>query len=71
MLTAVQVEPRDGGLLIGEARPLFNTGLQPATGHFWDISADGERVLALETISERDTPNISVVVNWLAGKDGR
>jgi len=64
MLTAVQVEARNGGLLIGEATPLLNTGLQPVIGHFWGLSPDGESVLALETISERNAPNISVVVNW-------
>jgi hypothetical protein len=71
MLTSVQIEPRDGGLLIGEAKPLFNTGLQPSTGHSWALSEDGESVLALETTSERGAPNISVVVNWLAERSLR
>ncbi len=69
---AVRVEPRDGGLLIGEATPLYNTRLQPYGNYFWALSPDGERVLAMETGSEHDAPNLSVVVNWLdAVRQGR
>jgi Tol biopolymer transport system component len=71
VLTAVQIERRDGGLLIGETKPLFNTGLQPATGHFWALSDDGEKILALETIDEGHAPNISVVVNWPTSRSQR
>jgi Tol biopolymer transport system component len=70
-LTAVQVEPRAGGLLVGETTPLFNTRLQPSGVHFWALSPDGERVLAMETISDYDAPNLSVVVNWLEAGSGR
>ncbi len=70
-LTAVRVEPRDGGLLIGEATPLFNTRLQPSGSHFWALSPDGENVLVMETISDHDAPNLSVVVNWLEAGSGR
>ncbi len=71
-ITAVRVEPRDGGLLIGEATPLYNTRLQPFGNYFWALSPDGERVLAMETGSEHDAPNLSVVVNWLdAVRQGR
>jgi serine/threonine protein kinase/Tol biopolymer transport system component len=65
MITAVRVDAREGGLLIGEATPLFNTRLQPYGNYFWALSPDGERVLAMETGSEHDAPNLSVVVNWL------
>jgi Tol biopolymer transport system component len=71
MLTAVQVEPRAGGLLIGETTPLFNTRLQPSGPQFWALSPDGERVLAMETVSDHDAPNLSVVVNWLDAGSGR
>ena len=64
-ITSVLVEPRDGGLLIGEATPLYNTRLQPSGYFFWALSPDGERVLAMETGTEHDAPNLSVVVNWL------
>ena len=69
-LTAVAVESRAGGLLIGEAVPLFNTGVQPFGNHFWAISDDGERALVLETMTEQETPNLSVVVNWLDAVGG-
>ncbi len=69
-LTAVAVEGRGGGLLIGEATGLFNTRLQPAGSHFWSMSPDGERILALETMTEHDSPNLSVIVNWPALRGG-
>ncbi|MEX1311157.1 MAG: protein kinase [Candidatus Sulfomarinibacteraceae bacterium] len=69
-LTAVAVESRAGGLLIGEAVPLFNTGVQPFGNHFWAISDDGERALVLETMTEQETPNLSVVINWLDAVGG-
>ena len=69
-LVAVAVESRAGGLLIGEAVPLFNTGVQPFGNHFWAISDDGERTLVLETITEMEAPNLSVVVNWLDAVGG-
>jgi serine/threonine protein kinase/Tol biopolymer transport system component len=69
-LTAVAAEGRDGGLLIGEAVPLFNTMVQPFGSHFWALSEDGDRALVLETMSEQDAPNLSVVVNWPATVGG-
>jgi len=69
-LIAVVVESRAGGLLIGEAVTLFNTGVQPFGNHFWAISEDGERTLVLETMTEMDAPNLSVVVNWLDAVGG-
>ena len=70
-ITAVGIEPRAGGLLIEEAKPLYNTRLQPSGYYFWALSPDGERILAMETGTEHDAPNLSVVVNWLDEKDGR
>ena len=70
-LVSVLVEPRNGGLLIGEAETLFNTMIQPTGSYFWDMSADGETVLAMEAVSNREAPNLSVVVNWLQAGVGR
>ncbi len=64
-LVSVPVEAREGGLLIGEATPLFNTMVQPFGSLLWAVTDDGERVLAMETMSEEEAPNLSVVVNWL------
>ncbi len=64
-LVAVRVEPRDGGLLIGEAEELFNTMIQPTVAHYWDVSSDGQRLLTMEAMSSGGLPNIEVVVNWL------
>jgi serine/threonine protein kinase len=68
-ITAVAIESRNKGLLIGEATPLFNTRLQPAGYYFWALSPEGDRILAMETGTEHDAPNLSVVVNWLAERD--
>jgi len=70
-LVAVRVVPRDGGLLIGAAEKLFNTMIQPTGNYFWDISEDGERMLTMEAVSNREAPNLSVVVNWLDAGVGR
>ena len=69
-LMAVPVESRAGGLVVGSAVALFNTGLQPSGSPTWALSADGERVLVIETITEMDTPNLTVVVNWLDAVGG-
>jgi hypothetical protein len=64
-LVAVRVESRQGGLLIGEAVPLFNTMVQPFVGALsWSLSDDGQRILAMEPVSGQESPNLSVVVNW-------
>jgi len=63
-LISVSIEARDGGLFIGQAKPLFNTQLQPFGPYFWALSGDDERVLTLEPTSNVDEPNLSVVVNW-------
>jgi serine/threonine protein kinase/Tol biopolymer transport system component len=71
MLTAVRVELRDGGLLIGETTALFNASLQPAGSHYWDVAPDGDRFLEMETVTTLETPNLSVVVNWLDARAGQ
>jgi Tol biopolymer transport system component len=70
-LTAVRVEARGGGLLIGEAVSLFSTMVQPSGVEYWALTEDGDRILALEPMSEQDAPSLSVVVNWLAASGGR
>jgi hypothetical protein len=64
MLMSVPVEARMGGLMIGQATPLFNTTVQPFGPMYWALSEDGERVLVMESTATRDTPGLSVVVNW-------
>ncbi|MEJ2581745.1 MAG: hypothetical protein P8127_08950, partial [Acidobacteriota bacterium] len=63
-LVAVRVEPRDGGLLIGETKELFNTMVQATAAHLWDVSPDGQQLLTMEAMSSGGMPNIEVVVNW-------
>jgi len=70
MLISFAIEARNGGLLIGESEPLFNTMLQPFGPYFWDMTSDGERILTLEPTSNVDEPNLSVVVNWLDAVGG-
>ena len=61
----MRVEPRDGGLLIGEAKEFFNTMVQPGVAHYWDVSPDGQQLLTMEAMTSGGMPNIEVVVNWL------
>ena len=69
-LVRVQVEARAGGLLIGEAEPLFNTHTQPSLANYWDISPDGQRILGMESVSQDDERNLNVVLNWLEAAGG-
>jgi len=69
-LVRVQVEERDGGLLIGEAEPLFDTHTQPSLTNYWDISPDGQRILGMESVSQDDERNLNVVLNWLEAAGG-
>ncbi len=66
-LVRVRVEERDGGLLIGEAEPLFNTHTQPSLANYWDISPDGQKILGMESVSQDDERNLNVVLNWFEG----
>jgi len=70
-LTSVAIEERDGGLLIGESTPLFDTGLQPSTSPSWAMTPDGERMLVVQPMSERQVPNLSVLVNWQSARERR
>ncbi len=63
-LMSARVESRSGGLLVGQPTPLFNTMVQPFGSQFWALSEDGERLLVMESTASRETPNLSVVVNW-------
>jgi hypothetical protein len=66
MLTSVPIEARRGGLLIAQPTPLFNTTVQPFGAMFWALSEDDDRLLVMESTATRDTPGLSVVVNWQA-----
>jgi len=57
---------------VGSARPLFDA--QDAfvgRGHSYDVSAEGQRFVMVETLEEPPAPLIRVVQNWFAEFRGR
>jgi Tol biopolymer transport system component len=51
---------------VGEIRPLFDF-VWSTQRYGYDVTADGQRFLALAADQESTTPMITVVVNWTAG----
>jgi Tol biopolymer transport system component len=65
-LMSVRLQPREGGLEVGETRPLFDT--RPASSAQWsvyDVVPDGQRFLVNEVAEDRPLP-LTLVVNWTA-----
>lgn len=65
---AVDVTEKGGSLEVGAPRRLFQTHL--AQGDFpYDVSADGQRFIALVTEQGKAATSINIVVNWDANTD--
>jgi eukaryotic-like serine/threonine-protein kinase len=62
LLTATAVAIKGGVLSVGETRTVLS---QPVTGYGWDLSGDGQKILAIVP-TEQATP-LTVVLNWTAG----
>jgi Tol biopolymer transport system component len=62
-LTSAEVTIRGDQIEIGEVNPLF--GL-PLSGHRYDVSADGQRILAI-TPRQSASDTLTIVQNWPAG----
>ena len=63
-LVATEVSPRKGDLEAGEAKFLFGPGVRRVPPYTYDVSADGQRVLA---ITQRNTTDsLTIVQNWPA-----
>jgi len=64
-LMAVDVKA-DSGFEAGTPRPLFDVHLKNATGWKYDISSDGQRLLANTVVGEAKANLITLVLNWAA-----
>jgi hypothetical protein len=68
-LMAAEVDAKTATMEVKKVEPLFGPIVNNATGvgRRYDVSADGQRFLALVPVaSETDTP-LTVVQNWTAG----
>jgi Tol biopolymer transport system component len=61
MLMSVSVQPTGDSLSFGQPTALFSVPL------FYDVSPDGQRVLAAVPVGESDTSSLVVVTNWQPG----
>jgi Tol biopolymer transport system component/predicted Ser/Thr protein kinase len=65
-LMAAEVQISGDTVEVGAVRPLFG-GVPTLSGYAWDVSADGERILAAVPPAKRNPPEpITVVQNWTA-----
>jgi Tol biopolymer transport system component len=64
-LMAAEVTIKDGEIQTGEVRPLFGP-LTLGIGYQYDLSADGQRILAVTPRSNGSEP-LTIVQNWPAG----
>jgi serine/threonine protein kinase/Tol biopolymer transport system component len=65
LLTATAVKAKGGVLGVGETRTVLS---QQMSGYGWDVSADGQKILALVPSDPAGAPPLlAVVLNWPAG----
>jgi dipeptidyl aminopeptidase/acylaminoacyl peptidase len=60
-LMAVPVQTVSNALTVGEPKPLFKI---PGRAGTYDVTADGQRILALPPAGSDSAPSMTVVVNW-------
>jgi hypothetical protein len=63
MLMAVVVSLKGASIEIGPARPL-GVRLGFVTNYRYDVSADGQRMMAAVPVEERSSPPLMLVENW-------
>jgi Tol biopolymer transport system component len=63
MLMAVEVSPKAGSIEAGPAHPL-GIRLGFITSYLYDVSADGQRILAAKPKKEESSPPLTLVENW-------
>ena len=63
-LMAAEVTAKGGALEVGAVRPLFGP-IQTSTSYLYDISADGQRILAAVASRQTSEP-VTLVQNWTA-----
>ena len=60
----------DGVFRPGQPRPLFDTPVGTDLSQF-NISPDGQRVIAVQMMDPDSTPTIYIVQNWYAEFEGK
>jgi Tol biopolymer transport system component len=65
-LMATEVRVTGETVEIGVTRTLFG-GIPTANGYGYDISTDGQRILALASVDQKSSEPITLVQNWAAG----
>ena len=67
-LMTAEVTLKPDSAEVGAIRPLFG-GLAPfGIGYLYDVSADGQRILAIAPAEQTGTPEpLTLVQNWTAG----
>jgi Tol biopolymer transport system component/tRNA A-37 threonylcarbamoyl transferase component Bud32 len=65
-LTAAEVTIKGGEIETGELHPLFGPLITVAFGNWYDVSADGQRILAIMPQQNASEP-LTLVQNWTAG----
>jgi hypothetical protein len=63
MLMAVVVSLKGASVEISPARPT-RSRLGFVTNYLYDVSADGQRILAAAPVEERSSPPLMLVENW-------
>jgi serine/threonine protein kinase/roadblock/LC7 domain-containing protein len=66
-LTAVEVNMKLSEVEIGAARPLFGTLATNLAGYQYDVSADGQRILAIMPSEQAAAAPLTLVQNWMVG----
>jgi hypothetical protein len=66
-IMAAELPTGMGDFRVGAVRPLFAlSGLTGVPGFLYDVSADGQRFIAVQELEHTSTVPLTVVVNWSA-----
>ena len=65
-LMSAEVNGKGGIFEVGAVKPLFQTrAVSPAM--LYDVTADGQRFLVINSVEEEESSPLTLVVNWNAG----
>jgi serine/threonine protein kinase/Tol biopolymer transport system component len=66
-LTVAQVDAKNGAFVVGKTQTLFGPMALAALGTLYDVSADGQRILAVAAPEGQVEEPMTLVQNWTAG----
>jgi Tol biopolymer transport system component len=66
MLVAVPMAPEDGRMSVGAPAPLFAIGPPVLENVFWTVSADGERIITVNTQTVAPPTYCNLILDWPA-----